>query len=145
METDTKLVVAPKQRRQRPPRVPPPPDQIVEQPCLRVTRSRIQVTLSRDAMVALGRPTHVAWIWREKEKLVRITSVLADTESSYCVTYSARPSAIVTLPPALRHVLAPGKYTVVSWGGGTEGTPHWLEIPISAGVIKLSTPPSAEK
>lgn len=108
---------------------------IQEQPAVRVTRGRIQLTLTKDTLVLLGgRPPYLTWEFRLNEQRVRLTAATEPTGSG--VTYvPKRCSAIATIPMEFRKRLTPGRYIVDSWVEAPE-EPKWVEFAAENKIIQ---------
>lgn len=113
------------------------PDVLRYPPFITVTPNGEQVSINRDALVALGRPSHVVWHaygGRVEEGRVvgnvriRLVATNRRSEESRTLSYcGGRPQAITTVPPMYRSVLPGGKYLSVDYP--KPGQPRgWIEI-----------------
>jgi hypothetical protein len=124
-------------RRKRRKKTPIPLDVVLEQPFVRVTRSRVQLTMTRDTLAALDRPTYLQWRHDSAEGLIELRAVDRTAQDAFVVSYGkTRPSAVVTIPVGFRPILAPGKYMVIAWSD-KDTVPKWVRFGTQNQLIRL--------
>jgi len=133
------VMIGPKRgaRRRRPVKLPVPLNAVLEQPYVRITRNGVQITLTRDALAALGRPSHIIWLYDKNTGFIRLVSSDGTADTSYRISYSkSRPSAVASVPKSYLGILKPGKYMVVSWSEG-ENAPKWIQFGTVTNIMNL--------
>lgn len=105
--------------------------EVVQQPFVRVLPNGAQMTLGRDALAVLKRPTRVAWEVVDNDGAIRLSAASEKNKGdSFAVTYSAyRSSGIISIPRQFQNLLSVGKYDVRCWT--SEETPPWLKFKVT--------------
>jgi hypothetical protein len=125
--TDGRLILSgPRTRR----RHALPENMIADTPFIRVTPNGQQISLNRDALAALGRPTHILWYVHGSGPTQRVRIIAANPSitGAFVVSYSRKLSAISTVPKQVRNALQSRRYWAVDWVKNPAESPKWVEF-----------------